>query len=114
MASLMALCEEFMLKDTFYEDAKRFLTAQNCEVLIIMGVKITSKTHSQDHIQRDLLIFSPIETQAQDIASNLKKRTELALKEKNTCRKDAVLFEQGDVSYSRKKIMPIIKTICQL
>ena len=67
MASLMALCEEFVLKDTFYEDAERFLTTQNCKVLILMGVKITSKTEAQDHIQRDLLIFAPIETQAQDM-----------------------------------------------
>ena len=115
MASLMELGEKFILRDNFRPDVKTFLDSQNCQVLIVMGVEITSNKETQkDEICRDLLILPSDQTLGQRIVSDLKKKSELQLREKSANLKSAVLFEQGDVSYSRKKVMPIVKNICNL
>ena len=114
MASLMELGEKFILRDNFELDVGTFLKKRNCQVLIVMGIEIYSNDVKQeDQIRRDILIL-PFNETAQKIGSGLKEKPELQLREKGASLKNGMLFEQGDVSYSRKKVMPIIKNICGL
>ena len=61
-------------------------------------------------IRRDLLIL-PNNDLGQKIISGLKVKSELKLHSKEIKVVNASIFEQGDVSFSRKKIIPIIEEI---
>ena len=107
----MELGEKFILRDNFETEVDCFLKSQNCQILIVMGLKISSDEHQENQVRRDLLIFPTNGTTGQTIISGLTKRFGLGLKEKQTSLENAALFEQGDVSYSRKKVLPILKEL---
>ena len=120
MSSHMELCGKFLRRNVFEHDVETFLEIEKCQVLIVMGLQIENGAEKKtDSIRRDILILPSCETFGRKIVSGLKKKPELGLTEKNISlddrlnvyRYNAALFEQGDVSYSRKKIMPIIEEI---
>lgn len=120
MSSHMELCGKFLRRNVFEHDVETFLEKEKCQVLIVMGLQIENGAEKKtDSIRRDILILPSCETFGRKIVSGLKKKPELGLTEKNISlddrlnvyRYNAALFEQGDVSYSRKKIMPIIEEI---
>ena len=115
MASHTELVEKFSLRDDFQHSVRAFLNTHEYEILIIMGIQISSsKEKSNDQLKRDLLILPSNSKLAQKIIIGLKSKPELRLQEKDTYLSNAILFEQGDVSYSRKKLMTIIINICEL
>ena len=107
VASHMELGEKFILRDKFEIDVDSFLKSQRCQVVIVMGVQIST----ENQIRRDLLIIPSDGIVGQKIVQGLREIAELGLKEKQVNLENAKLFEQGDVSYSRKKIIPILKQL---
>ena len=107
VSSHMELGEKFILRDNFEIDVESFLSSQCCQVVIVMGLQISA----ENQIRRDLLIIPSNGMVGQKIIQGLKEMAELGLKEKQVHRENIKLFEQGDVSYSRKKIIPILNTL---
>lgn len=107
VASHMELGEQFILRDNFEIDVDAFLKSQSCQVVIVMGLQISA----ENQIRRDLLIIPSNGTARQKIIAGLIEKAELGLKEKQVNLENAKLFEQGDVSYSRKKVIPILKDL---
>ena len=107
VASHMELGEKFILRDNFEIDVDAFLKSQSCQVVIVMGLQISA----ENQIRRDLLIIPSNGMARQKIIAGLIEKAELGLKEKQVNLENAKLFEQGDVSYSRKKVIPILKDL---
>ena len=76
-----------------------------------MGLEISEPVQGNERkIRRDILI-TPANEMGLKLLTGLKQNPILALSEKKTTIENAVLYEQGDVSYSRKKIIPLIHEI---
>jgi len=108
-SSAMTSAADLAQREDFIQDATAFLKERSCQGLVVMGM-VSSKAEGIEHVQRDIAIFPSEHTLCQNIVDKLPGYPELKLKgcksEANTC-----IFSQGDVSYSRKKVMPIIKEI---
>jgi len=113
MSSLMMSSSDLILKENFEADASAFLADIGCHGLVVMGMVITKGQNKQEKVERNLAIF-PIASDNQLTDAILKKLPqfeELKLQDCNTNAANIRIFGQGDVSYSRKKVMPIIKDI---
>lgn len=112
VASHMELGETLINRKDFEAEVKYFLKLQKCSLLIVMGLEIheSEQSHEQN-IRRDILITPANESLGQKILLGLKGTPELHLSEKQIAIDNAVLLEQEDVSYSRKKLIPIIQRI---
>ena len=106
----MELGEKLVLKENFESDVKEFLELKKCEILIVMGFSV-GDDEEVPQIRRDLLILTENNELRQKFDSGLKVKIELELHSKEINIDNARIFEQGDVSFSRKKIIPIIEEI---
>ena len=106
----MELGEKLVLRQNFESDVKEFLELKKCEILIVMGFSV-GDDEEVPQIRRDLLILTENNELRQKFDSGLKVKSELELHSKEINIDNARIFEQGDVSFSRKKIIPIIEEI---
>ena len=106
----MELGEKLVLRENFESDVMEFLEVKKCEILIVMGFSVGDNEENSPQIRRDLLIL-PNNDLGQKIISGLKVKSELKLHSKEIKVVNASIFEQGDVSFSRKKIIPILEEI---
>ena len=112
VASHMELCEILVTRKDFELEVSLFLDSQRCPVLIIMGLGIADPdTNEEKKIKRDILLMPANANLGQKLIIGLKKIPELNLLEKESRINNAVLFEQGNVTYSRKKIIPLLTSI---
>ena len=112
VASHMELWETLIQRKDFDLEVSLFLEQEHCSILIVMGLEIKEPVHGNEQkIRRDILITPANDTLGQKLLTGLKQNPILALSEKKTTIENAVLYEQGDVSYSRKKIIPLIHEI---
>ena len=111
VASHMELCETLSQRKDFDSEVSLFLEKQLCLILIVMGLEINETVHGNEKIRRDILITPANEVLGLKLLKGLKQNPTLALSEKKTTIDNAALYEQGDVSYSRKKIVPLIHEI---
>ena len=110
----MELSETLMKRKDFEAEVRSFLKLQNCSLLIIMGLEIHElENRLEQKIQRDILIIPANEILGQKISLGLQENPAFRLSEKQNKIDNAVLLEQEDVSYSRKKVIPIIKHILE-
>ena len=107
----MELGEKLVLRKNFESDVKEFLELKKCEILIVMGFSVGDDKEEVPQIRRDLLILTDNNDLGQKFDSGLKVKIELELHSKEINIDNARIFEQGDVSFSRKKIIPIIEEI---
>ena len=112
VASHMELCEVLVTRKDFELEVSLFLESQRCPILIIMGLEIADPdTIEEKKIKRDILLMPANANLGQKLIIGLKKIPELKLLEKESRINNAVLFEQGDVTYSRKKVIPLLNSI---
>ena len=108
----MELCETLSQRKDFDSEVSLFLKRELCSILIVMGLEINEPVQGNEKkIRRDILITPANERLGLKLLTGLKQNPILALTEKKTMIDNAVLYEQGDVSYSRKKIIPLIHEI---
>ena len=107
----MELGEKLVLRENFESDVNEFLELKKCEILIVMGFSVDDDEEKIPQIRRDLLILTDNSELGQKFDSGLKVKSELQLHSKEINIANARIFEQGDVSFSRKKIIPIIEEI---
>ena len=113
MSSVMMSSIEMSKKENFVQDLKTFLHIKNCSFSLIMGAVLEPETGS---LARDILIY-PVSTADQGPASILAnqllqcEQLKLSKLEGDFSTNDVIVFKQGDASFSRKKILPIIKQI---
>ena len=111
VASHMELSETLSQRKDFDLEVSLFLEQEHCSILIVMGLEISEPVQGNERkIRRDILI-TPANEMGLKLLTGLKQNPILALSEKKTTIENAVLYEQGDVSYSRKKIIPLIHEI---
>ena len=111
VASHMELCETLIKRKDFDLEVNLFLEREHCSILIVMGLEIGESVQGNEKkIRRDILI-TPANEIALKLLTGLKENPSLALSEKKTTIENAVLYEQGDISYSRKKVIPLIHKI---
>ena len=141
MSSLMMSASQFVKREGFEEDALSFLESQSCHGLVIMGSIVGKAENNevrifkfaiklgmcyfhvyykkilclflQEKFERDLAVYPTNDCElTKNILENLPKYDELKLQEIDTsCDGKFCVFSQGDVSFSRKKVMPLIKDI---
>ena len=110
VASHMELCETLSQRKDFDSEVSLFLEKHLCIILIVMGLEINETVHGNEKIRRDILI-TPANEIGLKLLTGLKENPSLALSEKKTTIENAVLYEQGDISYSRKKVIPLLRKI---
>ena len=107
----MELCETLIKRKNFDLEVNLFLEREHCSILIVMGLEIgESVQENEKKIRRDILI-TPANEIGLKLLTGLKENHSLALSEKKTTIENAVLYEQGDISYSRKKVIPLLRKI---
>jgi len=113
MSSLMMSASQFVKREGFEEDALSFLESQSCHGLVIMGSIVGKDENNEEKFERDLAVYPTNDCElTKNILENLPKYDELKLQEIDTsCDGKFCVFSQGDVSFSRKKVMPLIKDI---
>ena len=115
MSSVMMSSIEMSKKENFIQHLKTFLQTKNCSFSLIMGAVVEPQTGS---LARDILIY-PVSPADQGPASILAKQLvqceqlKLLKLEGDASLNDVIVYKQGDASFSRKKILPIIKRIFQ-
>ncbi len=109
MSSVMMSARQMAEKANFVEEVDSFLSTKKSSFSFIMGAVVSAET---GELERDILIY-PVtdENMAGVLADRLPEREELLLSRESPLKSAIVLFRQGDVSFSRKKILPIIKSI---
>ena len=112
MSSVMMSAIEMSKKENFIRDLKTFLATKNCSFSFIMGAVVQPEMGS---LKRDILIYPAAATAATILATQLPLREELKLSKPkiDISMNDVVVFKQGDASFSRKKMLPIIKKLLQ-
>jgi len=108
-SSAMTSAADLAQREDFIQDATAFLKERSCQGLVVMGM-VVSKAEGVEHVQRDMVIFPSEQTLCRNIVDKLPGYPELKLEGRKS-EINACIFNQGDVSYSRKKVMPIIKEI---
>ena len=112
VASHMELCEKLVTRKDFELEVSLFFESQSCPVLIVMGLEIADPdTNEEKKIKRDILLMPANANSSQKILIGLNEISELKLSKKESKINNAVLFVQGDVTYSRKKIIPLLISI---
>ena len=116
MSSVMMSSIEMSKKENFIQHLKTFLQTKNCSFSLIMGAVLEPETGS---LARDILIY-PVwlpadQGPASILANQLVQCEQLKLLklEGDASLNDVIVYKQGDASFSRKKILPIIKRIFQ-
>jgi len=109
MSSVMMSARQMAQKANFVEEVDSFLSTKKASFSFIMGAVVSPET---GEIERDILIYPVNEDNVAGVlADRLAEREELRLSREPPLESAIVLFKQGDVSFSRKKILPIIKSI---
>jgi len=110
MSSVMMNVNELAHRENFIEEISEFLTAKEASFCFVMGATVDSSSGS---LARNILIYPVTSKQAQFLSAKLQLHPELKLMktEEGTVDDSFIMFHQGDASFSRKKILPIIKSI---
>jgi hypothetical protein len=109
MSSVMMSARQVAEKSNFVEEADTFLSSKKASFSVIMGAVVSPDT---GELGRDIVIYPVSEdNEAGALAERLAVVEELQLSRESPPKSFIVHFRQGDVSYSRKKILPIIKSI---
>ena len=108
MSSVMMSAETLYQKDGFDDEICKFLDSKNSTFCFVMGAVIDPLTGS---IKRDILIYPITITSARKLAEKLRQWPELKLEKVILAERSFEVFRQADASFSRKKILPIIKNI---
>jgi hypothetical protein len=114
MSSVMMSTIEMSKKENFIRDLNTFLKTKNCSFAFIMGAVLEPES---GNLTRDILIY-PVSSAdkvaaAWILANQLPQCSYLKLLklQDDISLKDVAIFSQSDPSFSRKKILPIIREI---
>ena len=109
MSSVMMSARQMAEKENFVEEVDSFLSTKKASFSFIMGAVVSPET---GELERDILIYPVTEDSVAGVlADRLAELEELQLSRESPLKSVVVQFRQGDVSFSRKKILPIIKSI---
>lgn len=113
MSSLMLSASQFVKREGFEEDALSFLESNSCHGLVVMGSVVGKAENNEEKFERDLAVYPTNDCElTKNLLEKLPKYDELKLQKIDTsCDGNICVFNQGDVSFSRKKVMPLIKDI---
>jgi len=118
MSSLMASALKLVERENFFDDATTFLESNDCASLVVMGLydRITAAAtcdNSAASMERDMALFPTTAPSTVALTKHLPQSAAGALQlEPLDCATPGVkVFKQGDVAFSRKKVLPFIKDI---
>jgi len=122
MSSVMASALTFVQRENFEQEAASFLERNNCQSLVIMGFVISfpEEDGGREKMERDMAVFpcgggddENAAPSAACITEHLPQKAQLELGPINCAStpSSVKVFKQGNLGYSRKSILPLIKDI---
>ena len=107
----MAFGSTLIERSDFEQEASKFLETQGCQALIVMGLELSKSKDGTEVMERDLGVYPNSSQTTQTLVQKLPSKSELQLQPKPCLLPSATIFKQGDPSYSRKRVLPIIQDI---
>lgn len=105
-SSIPETLEDFLKRPDADDALDRFSKDHDLDLLLLVSVSFTDPEHR--HLKRQCGVYSKNEPLRSQVANYLKNQEHLNLKEITTSNPDLTTFDQGDITASRKQLLPLV------